>query len=171
MRDPKIQKGAAVRRSQALKVILVLVIGLTSFQAVGQHRARELSPEYRKWLSEDVRWIMTTAERKEFLALSSDEQRAQFVVAFWERRNPTPGSKENAFKEEHYRRMAFANEHFAAGMEGWRTDRGRIYVVYGPPDSIVAKKPQEGQDFPYEVWTYVHLPGVGENVSVEFIDD
>ena len=118
MRSTKTQKGAAVQRSQALKLILVLVVGLTSFQAVGQHRVRELSSEYRKWLSEDVRWIMTTAERKEFLALSSDEQRAQFVVAFWERRNPTPGSKANPFKVEHYRRMAFANKHFATQWRG-----------------------------------------------------
>jgi GWxTD domain-containing protein len=151
-------------------LILVLVVGLTSFHAMGQHPVRRLSPEYRKWLAEDVRWIMTTAERKEFLALSSDEQRAQFVVAFWERRNPTPGSKENLFKEEHYHRMAFANEHFAAQMEGWKTDRGRIYVIYGPPDSI-AKKPQEGQKFPEEVWTYVHMPDGGENVSLRFVDD
>ena len=164
------QKGGAVRRSQALMLILVLVLGLTAFHAMGQHRVRGLSPEYRKWLDEDVRWIMTTAEREEFLALSTDEQRARFVVAFWEQRNPTPGSKENPFKEEHYRRMAFANEHFVAQVQGWKTDRGRIYVIYGPADSI-AKKPQEGQKFPEEVWTYVHVPGGGENVSLRFVDD
>jgi GWxTD domain-containing protein len=127
--------------------ILVLVVGLTAFRAVGQNKVRELSPEYRKWLVEDVRWIITTPERKQFLGLNSDEQRAQFVVAFWERRNPTPGSKANPFKEQHYRHMAFANEHFAAQVEGWKTDRGRIYVVYGPPDSI-AKEPQKGKSFP-----------------------
>ena len=156
---------------------LVLVVGLTPFHARAQHSVRGLTPEYRKWLVEDVRWIITTPERKEFKALGSDEQRAQFVVAFWERRNPTPGSKKNPFKEEHYRRMAFANEHFAAAneyfaaqVEGWRTDRGRIYIVYGPPDSI-AKKPQEGQNFAEEVWTYVHMPGGGENVSLRFVDD
>jgi hypothetical protein len=76
-----------MRRPQGVMLLLVLVVGLTSFHAVGQHRVRELGPEYRKWLSEDVRWIMTTAERNEFLALSSDLERAQFVVAFWERRN------------------------------------------------------------------------------------
>jgi GWxTD domain-containing protein len=159
-----------VQRSQTRILILVLVVGLISFPAVGQHSVRGLTPEYRKWLDEDVRWIITTPERKEFKGLSSDEQRAQFVAAFWERRNPTPGSKKNPFKEEHYRRMAYANEHFAAQVAGWRTDLGRIYVVYGPPDSIV-KKPQEGQKFAEEVWTYVHMPGGGENVSLRFVDE
>ena len=169
VREPKTRKGCAVRRSQAPILVLVLV-GLISFRAVGQHSVRDLSPEYRKWLVEDVRWIITTPERKKFMELSSDEQRVQFVIAFWERRNPTPGTKENRFKEEHYRRMAFANEHFAAKMEGWQTDRGRIYVVYGPPDSI-ATEAQVGQNPPEEVWTYVHMPGGGENVSLRFIDE
>lgn len=115
-------------------------------------------------------WIITTSERKQFKLLSNDKQRAHFVVNFWERRNPTPGSKENPFKQEHYRRIAFANEHFAAGVAGWRSDRGRIYIVYGPPDSV-SKKPQEEGNFPEEVWMYVHMPGGGENVSLRFVDD
>jgi GWxTD domain-containing protein len=169
MRKPNPKVGA-VQRSQALMLLLVLVVSLTSLHAVGQHSVGGISPEYRKWLQEDVAWIITTPERRQFKLLNNDKQRAQFVVAFWERRNPTPGNKENPFKQEHYKRMAFANEHFAAQVAGWRTDRGRIYIVYGPPDSI-AKKPQEVGKPPEEVWTYIHMTGGGENVSVRFVDD
>ena len=87
---------------------------------------------YRKWLDEDVRWIITDEERSAFMQLSNDEERDQFIEAFWQRRDPTPDTEENEFKEEHYRRIAYANEHFAAGIPGWKTDRGRIYIVFGP---------------------------------------
>ena len=96
----------------------------------------ELSKTYRKWLDEDVRWIITDQERSAFMQLSNDEERDQFIEAFWQRRDPTPDTEENEFKEEHYRRIAYANEHFAAGIPGWKTDRGRIYIVFGPPDEI-----------------------------------
>ena len=96
----------------------------------------ELSKTYKKWLDEDVRWIITDEEQKAFKLLSNDEERDQFIEAFWQRRDPTPDTIENEFKEEHYRRMAYANEHFAAGIPGWKTDRGRIYVMYGPADEI-----------------------------------
>jgi len=88
---------------------------------------------YKKWLEEDVAWIITGQERADFVKLSTDKQRDEFVVAFWERRNPRPGSSENKFKEQHYRRLAYANTHFAAGVPGWKTDRGRMYILYGPP--------------------------------------
>jgi GWxTD domain-containing protein len=87
---------------------------------------------YKKWLREDVAWIITDQERIDYTKLSTDKERDDFVVAFWEHRNPTPGSSENKFKAEHYRRLAYANTHFAAGVPGWRTDRGRIYILYGP---------------------------------------
>src|SRR5271157_6425487 len=96
----------------------------------------ELSKTYRKWLDEDVRWIITDEEQKAFKMLSNDEERDQFIEAFWQRRDPTPDTEENEFKEEHYRRIEYANEHFAAGVPGWRTDRGRIYIMYGQPDEI-----------------------------------
>src|SRR5678815_5869301 len=96
----------------------------------------ELSKTYKKWLDEDVRWIITDEEQKAFKLLSNDEERDQFIEAFWQRRDPTPDTIENEFKEEHYRRMAYANEHFAAGIPGWKSDRGRIYVMYGPADEI-----------------------------------
>ena len=102
---------------------------------------------YKKWLSEDVAWIITEEERTDFKKLSTDKQRDDFVVAFWERRNPNPGSSENKFKEEHYRRLAYANTHFAAGVPGWKTDRGRIYILYGPYPAS-EQNPPEIKDSP-----------------------
>ena len=99
---------------------------------------QELGKSYKKWLDEDVRWIISDEERSAFLQLSNDEERDSFIEAFWQRRDPTPDTPENEFKEEHYRRIAYANEHFAAGIPGWKTDRGRMYIVYGPPDEIDA---------------------------------
>jgi GWxTD domain-containing protein len=97
---------------------------------------QEVSGSYKKWLDEDVRWIITDEERSAFRQLSNDEERDQFIEAFWQRRDPTPDTIENEFKEEHYRRIAYSNEHFAAGIPGWKTDRGRMYIMYGPADEI-----------------------------------
>src|SRR6266516_6531300 len=96
----------------------------------------ELSKSYKKWLDEDVPYIITDEERAAFRQLSNDEERDNFMEAFWQRRDPTPDTVENEFKEEHYRRIAYANEHFAAGIPGWKSDRGRLYIVYGPADEI-----------------------------------
>jgi GWxTD domain-containing protein len=131
----------------------------------GMTRADQLKPEYQKWLNEDVRWIMTSQERAQFTQLPTDQARDRFVVKFWEHRNPAPGSRVNAFKTEHYRRLAFANQHFAARLPGWETDRGRIYILYGPPDAI-ARHPGA---IPDEVWSYRRLNG-NENVTFRFVD-
>ena len=142
----------------------------------------ELSKTYRKWLDEDVRWIITDQERSAFMQLSNDEERDQFIEAFWQRRDPTPDTEENEFKEEHYRRIAYANEHFAAGIPGWKTDRGHIYIVFGPADEIEAHpsggtydRPMEeggGQTstYPFETWRYRYLEGIGQEVIIEFVD-
>ena len=98
--------------------------------------SQELHGTYKKWLDQDVRWIITDQERKAFKSLSNDEERDAFIEQFWRRRNPDPDSPENAYREEHYRRIAYANEHFAAGKPGQFTDRGMIYITFGPPDSI-----------------------------------
>ena len=144
---------------------------------------QELSKEYRKWLDEDVRWIITDEERAAFKQLSNDEERDPFIEAFWQRRDPTPDTEENEFKEEHYRRIAYANEHFAAGIPGWKTDRGRIYIMYGPPDEIEAhpsggsyERPMEEgggetSTFPFEDWRYRYIEGIGQEVIIEFVDD
>ena len=142
----------------------------------------ELSKTYRKWLDEDVRWIITDEEKSAFMQLSNDEERDQFIEAFWQRRDPTPDTEENEFKEEHYRRIAYANEHYAAGIPGWKTDRGRIYIVFGPADEIEAhpsggsyERPMdegggETSTFPFETWRYRYLEGIGQEVIIEFVD-
>jgi GWxTD domain-containing protein len=142
----------------------------------------ELGKTYRKWLDEDVRWIITDDEKKTFMQLSNDEERDQFIEAFWQRRDPTPDTEENEFKEEHYRRIAYANEHYAAGIPGWKTDRGHMYIVFGPADQIDSHpsggtydRPMEeggGQTstFPFEQWRYRYLEGIGQEVIIEFVD-
>ena len=142
----------------------------------------ELSKTYKKWLDEDVRWIITDEEQKAFKLLSNDEERDQFIEAFWQRRDPTPDTIENEFKEEHYRRMAYANEHFAAGIPGWKSDRGRMYIMYGPADEIEShpsggsyERPMEEgggetSTFPFEDWRYRYLEGIGQEVIIEFVD-
>jgi GWxTD domain-containing protein len=143
---------------------------------------QELSKTYKKWLDEDVRWIITDQEREAFLKLSNDEERDQFIEQFWQRRNPTPDSVDNPFKDEHYRRIAYANEHFAAGIPGWKTDRGRMYIMYGPPDEIEShpaggtydRPLNEGggttSTYPFEDWRYRYLEGIGQNIIIEFVD-
>jgi GWxTD domain-containing protein len=142
----------------------------------------ELSKTYKKWLDEDVRWIITDEEKSAFMQLSNDEERDQFIEAFWQRRDPTPDTEENEFKEEHYRRIAYANEHYAAGIPGWKTDRGRTYIVFGPADEIEShpsggsyERPQEEgggetSTFPFETWRYRYLEGIGQEVIIEFVD-
>jgi GWxTD domain-containing protein len=143
---------------------------------------QELSKTYKKWLDEDVVWIITDEERAAFKQLSNDEERDNFIEAFWQRRDPTPDTEENEFKEEHYRRIAYANEHFAAGVPGWKTDRGRIYIVYGKPDETDShpsggtyERPMEEgggetSTFPFEDWRYRYLEGIGQEVIIEFVD-
>src|SRR5262245_29722614 len=99
-------------------------------------KLREELESYRTWIDQDVAYIITDDERKAFSRLSNNEERDQFIEQFWLRRDPTPDTVENEYKEEHYRRIAYANEHFASGVAGWRTDRGMIYIKHGPPDEI-----------------------------------
>jgi GWxTD domain-containing protein len=122
-----------------------------------------LSERYEKWLTEDVVYIATTQERKEFRNLTSDQQRDEFIAAFWERHNPTPGSAHNAYKEEHYRRIAYANEHFADDVPGWRTDRGHVYIIYGPPDSVEL---HPWWSPPTETWSYASAEGLANPRAV-----
>ena len=143
---------------------------------------KELDSQYKKWLDEDVVYIISPEERNAFLHLQTNEEREQFIESFWQRRNPDPDSSENAFKEEHYRRIAYVNEHYAAGLPGWKSDRGRIYIIWGPPDSI-DEHPTGGEyerpfdegggetsTFPFEDWHYKYLEGIGENIDLEFVD-
>lgn len=143
---------------------------------------KELDSQYKNWLEQDVVYIISAEERNAFLHLQTNEEREQFIEAFWQRRNPDPDSADNAFKDEHYRRIAYANEHYAAGLPGWKSDRGRIYIVWGPPDNIdehptggnYERPADEGggetSTFPFEDWHYKYLEGIGENIDLEFVD-
>lgn len=143
---------------------------------------KELRGPFKRWLDEDVKYIITGEERKAFLQMSTDDERENFIEQFWLRRDPTPDSMENEYKEEHYRRIAYANERYASGIPGWRTDRGRIYIAYGPPDEIEAH-PSGGQyqrpydegggftsTYPFEIWRYRWLEGIGSDILLEFVD-
>jgi GWxTD domain-containing protein len=143
---------------------------------------KEMESPYKKWLSEEVPYIITDEERSAFKKFTTDEEREQFIEAFWERRNPSPGSPENEFKEEYYRRIAYTNEHYASGIPGWKTDRGRIYIMWGPPDENDShpsggsydRPMEEGggttQTYPFEQWRYRYIDGIGTNVILEFVD-
>ena len=157
---------------------------LSDKEKIAQQKAlkQELKGVYKKWVDEDVRWIITDQEMQAFKHLGNDEERDQFIENFWLRRNPNPDSPENEFREEHYARIAYANEHFAAGKPGWRTDRGHIYIAFGKPDNIDShpsggsydRPMEEGggntSTFPFEIWHYRYIEGIGDNIDVEFVD-
>jgi GWxTD domain-containing protein len=185
-----------VTRPFLLGIVLIVVAGLSaqdkSKQDVPAAKTqskkdlkklqKELDTPYKKWLQEEVPYIITDEERSAFLQLQTNEEREQFIEAFWQRRDPTPDTVENEFKEEHYRRIAYANEHFASGIPGWKTDRGRIYVIWGKPDEIeshptggIYNRPMsEGggstTTYAYEDWRYRYMEGLGNNIIIEFVD-
>jgi GWxTD domain-containing protein len=143
---------------------------------------KELDNAYKQWLNEDVTYIITPDERNAFLQLATNEEREQFIEQFWLRRSSNPDLPDNEFKEEHYRRIAYANEHYASGIPGWKTDRGHMYIVWGPPDEIEShptggtydRPMEEGggstSTYPWETWRWRYLPDIGENVIMEFVD-
>lgn len=143
---------------------------------------KELDSQYKQWLNEDVVYIISPEERNAFLQLDTNEEREQFIEQFWLRRSSNPDLPTNDFKEEHYRRIAYANEHFASGIPGWKTDRGRMYIMWGPPDEIDShpsggtwdRPMEEGggstTTYPWETWRWRYLEGIGENIELEFVD-
>src|SRR3954454_16782812 len=136
----------------------------------------------RRWIKEDVAYIITDEERQAFAKLNTEDERQNFIEQFWIRRDPTPDTAENEFKEEHYRRIAYANERFASGIPGWKTDRGHIYITFGPPAEIEShpsggsyERPiEEGggttSTFPFELWRYRWIEGIGSDIIIEFVD-
>jgi GWxTD domain-containing protein len=145
--------------------------------------AKELGDTRWDWLEQDaIGIIITPAEREAFLKLGTNEERDQFIETFWRNRNPDPDSPENPFKEEHYRRIAYANEHFASGVPGWKTDRGHLYILWGPPDEVESHPTGGTYDRPmwqgggstatyaWELWRYRHLDTLGDNIEFEFVD-
>lgn len=149
-------------------------------------KARNVKPElkdaYKRWLNTDVDYIITKEERRAFLALQTDEERENFIENFWRRRDPNPDTEENEYREEYYERIAYANEHFTSGIPGWKTDRGRIYIAWGKPDSVESHPSGGAYDrpsyegggstttYPFETWFYRHLDDVGDGIEIEFVD-
>ncbi|MDX6613709.1 MAG: hypothetical protein QOD75_2895 [Blastocatellia bacterium] len=149
-------------------------------------KQRRVKPEvkraYKDWLDKDVTYIITDDERKAFKKLETDEERERFIEEFWRRRDPDPDTDENEYREEYYERIAYANEHFASGIPGWKSDRGRIWIMYGKPDEQETHPSGGHYDrpsyqgggstatYPFEIWFYRHLQGVGSGVEIEFVD-
>ncbi len=155
----------------ALAALAILCFAMVAQQNAARAQMPNASSAWNRWLNEDVVYIITAQDRAAFLKLATDAEREQFIVAFWARRDPTPGTAQNEFKIEHYRRIAFANQHFRAssGMAGWQTDRGHIYIVFGPPDELESH-PASGQTYASQVWMYRHVEGVGNRATITFID-
>ncbi|MEZ5345636.1 MAG: GWxTD domain-containing protein [Pyrinomonadaceae bacterium] len=173
-----------------LAVGMITLLGITAvFAQVGDDptdKARktkeEVSKIYQNWLSNDVRYIITKEEKNAFKALKTDEERENFIENFWRRRDPNPDTEENEYREEYYERIAYANEHYASGKPGWMTDRGRIYITWGKPDGVESHPMGGSYDrpsyegggstttYPFEIWFYRYLEGVGSGVEIEFVD-
>jgi GWxTD domain-containing protein len=138
----------------------------------GKNAIKKMPSSFRSWLTEDAVFLITPDERCTFLHLNTDEERDQFVEQFWYRRDPNPDAPDNSFKVEHYRRIAFVNQKYPGPIDGWKTDRGRIYVILGPPDSVEAsaRTGKAGESSPpTEKWHYPCLdytPGI----DLVFID-
>ncbi len=142
----------------------------------------ELKEAYKKWRNTDVAYIITKEEKRAFDALVTDEERENFIENFWRRRDPNPDTEENEYREEYYERIAYANEHFTSGIPGWKTDRGRTYIAWGKPDSVESHPSGGSYDrpsyegggstttYPFEIWFYRHLDGVGDGLEIEFVD-
>ena len=167
------------------KVLVILIVVMLSglcVVGIAQRREANLSKYYKDWLNNDVTYIITDDERSFFNSLRNDEERESFIQQFWDRRNPDPRSPYNEFKEEHYRRIAYANEHFTSGVPGWRTDRGRVYITWGPPDrrethptgGSYYRNWREGggqtNRYPWEDWWYRHVDGLGDDIELMFVD-
>jgi len=158
----------------------------TNDQQDPSEKPRNVKPElkraYKDWLEKDVAYIITDEERKAFKKLETDDERERFIEEFWRRRDPDPDTDENEFREEYYERIAYANEHYASGIPGWKTDRGRIYITWGKPDEVEShpsggayeRESYEGggstTTYPFERWFYRYLPGVGSGIEIEFVD-
>jgi len=136
----------------------------------------------KRWVDEDVTYIITGEERQTWKRLTKDEERESFIENFWLRRDPTPDTIDNEYKDEHFEKIAYANEHYASGIPGWKTDRGRIYIMYGKPDEVEShpsggtydRPIEEGggttSTFPFEIWRYRYIEGIGNEVLLEFVD-
>jgi GWxTD domain-containing protein len=173
--------GLTLLRAILLAPLLLTVFTVGLAQDPDVLRLEESEDYYRKWLNRDVVFIISDEERAVFQRLTTPEEKEQFIEQFWHRRDPDPRTMENEFKEEHYRRIAYANERFTSGYPGWMTDRGRTYILHGPPDQIESfsggmheRSMREGggttATFPYEIWRYRNIKGIGDDILLEFVD-
>ena len=178
--------GSAARRLSVLLSLTLVLLSLTSFAQEKKQKPKKskesVDAVYKRWLDEDVRWIITDEERNTFKALKTDDEREQFIEQFWLRRDPDPDTDVNEYREEYYQRIAYANEHFTSGIPGWKTDRGRMYIMFGPPDEKESHPSGGSYDrptwegggststYPFETWWYRYIEGVGSDVEIEFVD-
>jgi GWxTD domain-containing protein len=168
--QPEGPRSALTPVFSAAALTVTVAVAMAAWQSTATPPRPETTP-YINWLTQDVAYIITDAEREAFKNLQSDPEREHFIEQFWQRRDPTPGTPENEFKEEHYRRIAYANQHFASAVAGWKTDRGRIYITYGPPDEKESHpNGNKTSPVPFEQWLYHFIDGVGTNVVIEFVD-
>lgn len=174
-----------------------LIVGLCCLVSFAQKNPKRLEPNqkpinakkeptvsrvFQIWASEDVLYIITPEEEEAFKKLKTNEERENFIATFWARRDPNPDTEENEYREEYYERIAYANEHFTTGIPGWKTDRGRVYISRGKPDSIESHPSGGAYDrpsyqgggsttaYPFEIWFYRHLEDVGDGIEIEFVD-
>ena len=136
----------------------------------------------KDWIEKEGSLVVTPAEARAIKTLKTDEERENFIATIWRRRDPDPDTEENEFREQFYERIAYANVHFSSGKPGWMTDRGRIYIRWGKPDSIESRPSGGSYDrpayegggstttYPFEIWFYRHLDTVGDGIEVEFVD-
>jgi GWxTD domain-containing protein len=175
-----------------LTMILFIAIGSAPFTLAQDDKQKkdpnerkkkeELKSVYKNWIENDVAYIITDEERKAFKALKTDEERDQFIEQFWLRRDPDPDTAENEYKDQYHERIQYANEKFASGIPGWRTDRGRIYIMFGKPDQIESHPSGGSYDrpsyegggststYPFEIWWYRYIEGIGSDIEIEFVD-
>jgi GWxTD domain-containing protein len=163
--------GNPVPRATAAPAVMFLLLAgaaaLFAFQPAPAPQDDRTDNPYLNWLNQEVVWIIAPDEREAFLRLGTDDERRQFIEQFWLRRDPTPGTLENEFQQEHYRRIAWANDRFSAAISGWKTDRGAVYIKYGPPDE---KEEHPNDPVPSERWRYRIINGIGADVIIEFLD-
>ncbi len=177
---------------RSLVVLIVVSLGLSFQGLAGKKKKKKANPDiqreeaedyFKKWLKEDAVYLISEDEESVFHSLSTLDEKEQFIEQFWRRRDPDLRTASNEFKEEHYRRIAYVNERFHSGKPGWKTDRGRIYIIHGEPAEIESypsggfyDRPFEeggGQTtvYPFETWRYRHVDGVGDDIMLEFVDD
>jgi len=158
------------------------VTGQVDVDKKGRKTATEVKRIYKDWKSKDVKYIITPEEKKAFDKLTTNEERENFIENFWRRRDPNPDTEENEYREEYYERIAYANEMYSSGKPGWMTDRGKIYITWGKPDSVESRPMGGAYDrpawegggstttYPFEIWFYRHLEGIGSGIEIEFVD-